>query len=101
MRGPTSGKPTAQPRQIQPRPAAVAPMPRLAPVRSSGGSSGAAVLASVVLAAGAESVARMGHEISFGNLLCGGPAGVPAILSDSNVDWGQEQGLLFDRVVED
>ena len=23
----------------------------------------------------------------------GGPAGVPPILSDSNVDWGQEQGL--------
>jgi len=55
-------------------------------------------LAAVVLAAGAESAARMGHEISFGNLLCGGPAGVPAILSDSNVDWGQEQGKLFERV---
>ncbi|MGZ5426461.1 MAG: hypothetical protein ACXWE1_04575, partial [Thermoanaerobaculia bacterium] len=34
----------------------------------------------------------------FGNLLCGGPAGVPPILSDSNVDWGQEQGKLFERV---
>jgi hypothetical protein len=58
----------------------------------------AIALAVVVLAAGAESVARMGHEISFGNLLCGGPAGVPPILSDSNVDWGQEQGKLFERV---
>jgi hypothetical protein len=58
----------------------------------------AIALAVVVLAAGAESVARMGHEISFGNLLCGGPAGVPPILSDSNVDWEQEQGKLFERV---
>jgi hypothetical protein len=58
----------------------------------------AVVLAAIVLAAAAESIARMGHEISFGNLLCGGPAGVPPILSDSNVDWGQEQGKLFERV---
>jgi hypothetical protein len=58
----------------------------------------AIALAVVVLAAGAEAGARMGHEISFGNLLCGGPAGVPPILSDSNVDWGQEQGKLFERV---
>ncbi|MFI5119371.1 MAG: glycosyltransferase family 39 protein [Thermoanaerobaculia bacterium] len=57
----------------------------------------AVAFAAVVLAAGAESIARMGHEISFGNLFCGGPAGVPAILSDSNVDWGQEQGRLFER----
>jgi hypothetical protein len=59
----------------------------------------AIALAVVVLAASAESVARVGHEISFGNLLCGGPAGVPPILSDSNVDWGQEQGKLFERVL--
>jgi hypothetical protein len=58
----------------------------------------AIALGAVVLAAGAEAIARMGHEISFGNLLCGGPAGVPSILSDSNVDWGQEQGKLFERV---
>jgi hypothetical protein len=58
----------------------------------------AIALGAVVLAAGAEAGARMGHEISFGNLLCGGPAGVPPILSDSNVDWGQEQGKLFERV---
>ncbi len=57
-----------------------------------------AVLAAVVLLAAAESVLRLGREISFGNLLVGGPAGVPAILSDSNVDWGQEQGLVFERV---
>ncbi len=57
-----------------------------------------AALAGVVLLAAAESALRLGREISFGNLLVGGPAGVPPILSDSNVDWGQEQGLVFDRV---
>jgi hypothetical protein len=57
-----------------------------------------AVLAGVVLAAAGESALRLGHEISFGNFLVGGPSGVPAILSDSNVDWGQEQGRVFDRV---
>lgn len=56
-----------------------------------------ATLAGVVLLAGAESALRLGREISFGNLLVGGPRGVPPILSDSNVDWGQEQGLVFDR----
>jgi hypothetical protein len=56
------------------------------------------VLAGVVLVAAGESAFRLGHEISFGNLLVGGPSGVPAVLSDSNVDWGQEQGLVFDRV---
>jgi hypothetical protein len=55
------------------------------------------LLAGVVLFAAAESVFRLGHEISFGNLLVGGPVGVPPILSDSNVDWGQEQGLVFAR----
>jgi hypothetical protein len=58
----------------------------------------AIALAAVVLAAACEAALRFGREISFGNLLCGGPAGVPAILSDSNVDWGQEQGRLFERV---
>jgi hypothetical protein len=58
----------------------------------------AIALAIVVLAGTCEGALRLGREISFGNLLCGGPAGVPAILSDSNVDWGQEQGLLFERV---
>lgn len=57
-----------------------------------------AVLAGVVLLAAGESALRLGREISFGNLLCGGPAGIPAILSDSNVDWGQEQGRVFERV---
>jgi hypothetical protein len=57
-----------------------------------------AALAGVVLLAAGEAAIRLGHEISFGNLLAGGPAGVPAILSDSNVDWGQEQGRVFERV---
>ena len=57
-----------------------------------------ALVAAVVLLAAVESAFRLGREISFGNLLVGGPRGVPAILSDSNVDWGQEQGLVFDRV---
>ena len=57
-----------------------------------------AAFAAAVLLAAAESALRLGREISFGNLLVGGPRGVPAILSDSNVDWGQEQGRVFDRV---
>jgi hypothetical protein len=56
------------------------------------------VLAGVVLLASAEAALRLGREISFGNLLAGGPSGVPAVLSDSNVDWGQEEGKIFDRV---
>ena len=58
----------------------------------------AVTLAAVVVASSVEAALRFGREISFGNLLAGGPAGVPAILSDSNVDWGQEQGRLFERV---
>jgi len=58
----------------------------------------AVALAAVVVAGSVEAALRFGREISFGNLLAGGPAGVPAILSDSNVDWGQEQGRLFERV---
>jgi Dolichyl-phosphate-mannose-protein mannosyltransferase len=58
----------------------------------------AIAFAAVILAATCEAALRLGHEISFGNLLSGGPAGVPAILSDSNVDWGQEEGKIFERV---
>jgi hypothetical protein len=58
----------------------------------------AGLLAGTVLLAGLEAGARLGHEISFGNLFAGGPSRVHLSLSDSNVDWGQEQGLLFDRV---
>ncbi|MCM3876173.1 MAG: phospholipid carrier-dependent glycosyltransferase [Thermoanaerobaculia bacterium] len=57
-----------------------------------------AALAAVVFLAAGESAFRLGREISFGNFLAGGPAGIPAILSDSNVDWGQEQGQVYGRV---
>jgi hypothetical protein len=58
----------------------------------------AAVLAlAVVLLAGAEAAARHGREISFGNLFAGGNAGLPQFVSDSNVDWSQEQGRVFAR----
>jgi hypothetical protein len=57
-----------------------------------------AALVGVVLLAAGESALRLGREISFGNFLVGGPPGVPPILSDSNVDWGQEQGLVFEQV---
>jgi hypothetical protein len=57
-----------------------------------------AAFAAVLFLAAAEAALRLGREISFGNLLVGGPSGIPPVLSDSNVDWGQEQGLVFDRV---
>ena len=68
------------------------------PVVRAGVAGGLASLAAVALAATGEAALRLGREISFGNFLCGGPAGVPAILSDSNVDWGQEEGKIFERV---
>ncbi len=40
----------------------------------------------------------LGREIPFGNALAGGPAGIRRILSDSNVDWGERQDLVFDTV---
>jgi len=58
---------------------------------------GVALLATVVVASGVEAGARLGREISFGNVLIGGPPRVHEILSDSNVDWGQEQELVFER----
>lgn len=58
----------------------------------------AALLAIVVVLAAGESWAFRGREIPFGNLLAGGPSGLRRVLSDSNVDWGEAQGVLFDRV---
>lgn len=57
---------------------------------------GLVVLAAV--GAGAEAFAMRGREIPFGNLLAGGPQGVRRFLSDSNVEWGEAQQRLFDRV---
>ncbi len=56
-----------------------------------------ATFAGVFLLSASESAAALRREIAFGNVLVGGPKGVPRVLSDSNVDWGQEQGLVFDR----
>ncbi len=58
----------------------------------------AAAALTVVFFAGLEAAAGYGREISFGNLLAGGNAGLPGIVSDSNVDWSQEQGRVFARV---
>ncbi len=59
---------------------------------------GVATAAAVVFLAAAEAASGHGREISFGNLLAGGNAGLPRTLSDSNVDWSQEQGHVFTRV---
>lgn len=58
----------------------------------------AGLLALAALLAGAEAFALRGREIPFGNLLAGGPPGVRKVLSDSNVEWGESQQALFDRV---
>lgn len=56
------------------------------------------LLGVTVAGALAEAGAYRGREISFGNFLAGGPSGLRRILSDSNVEWGQEQGLLYERI---
>jgi hypothetical protein len=56
-----------------------------------------AAFALLVLAAGAEAFAARGREIPFGNLFVGGPSGTRRVLSDSNVDWGEAQGRLYER----
>ncbi|KAA0248855.1 MAG: phospholipid carrier-dependent glycosyltransferase [Acidobacteria bacterium] len=55
------------------------------------------VPALLVLATAAEALAFRGREISFGNLLAGGPSGLRRVLTDSNVEWGQEQERMFAR----
>jgi hypothetical protein len=56
-----------------------------------------AVAAVLAVAASGEALAARGREIPFGNLLVGGPSGTHRVLSDSNVDWGQAQGALYER----
>ncbi len=56
------------------------------------------LVALVVLLAAAEVLPKLDREISFGNVFAGGNPGLPRTLSDSNVDWAQEQGPLFERV---
>ena len=53
--------------------------------------------AAVVLLAGVEAAAFAGREVPFGNLVAGGPAGLRRVLSDSNVDWGERLGSVFER----
>jgi 4-amino-4-deoxy-L-arabinose transferase-like glycosyltransferase len=49
-----------------------------------------AVIALLVTGLAAESVAICPHYLAFFNFLAGGPANGPAILADSNIDWGQD-----------
>lgn len=58
---------------------------------------GAVVAVAVVVFAAFEAGAYLGREIPFGNLLAGGPPGVRKVLSDSNVDWGERLGAVFER----
>ncbi len=58
----------------------------------------AGLLLLAALLAAAEAFALRGREIPFGNLLAGGPPGIRKVLSDSNVEWGEAQQALFDRV---
>lgn len=58
---------------------------------------GAIALGAIVLAAASEALAYRGREISFGNLLVGGPPGLRRVLTDSNVEWGQEQERMLAR----
>jgi 4-amino-4-deoxy-L-arabinose transferase-like glycosyltransferase len=56
------------------------------------------IVAAVIVLSAVEAAGRFGREIPFGNLFVGGPSGVHRVISDSNVDWGQAQGALFERV---
>lgn len=57
-----------------------------------------ALVAAVLLLAALEAGLAWGREVPFGNLLAGGPAGTHRFLSDSNADWGEAQGRVFERV---
>jgi hypothetical protein len=48
------------------------------------------VLATLIAGLIVESVSVCPHYLPFFNVLAGGPANGPAILADSNIDWGQE-----------
>ena len=49
-----------------------------------------AIIALLVAGLAAESVSICPHYLAFFNFLAGGPANGPAILADSNIDWGQD-----------
>jgi len=48
------------------------------------------VVAMLVAGLAVESVSICPHYLAFFNILAGGPANGPAILADSNIDWGQD-----------
>jgi hypothetical protein len=58
---------------------------------------GLGLLAVVVALSGLEAVGSLGREIPFGNRLAGGASGLRRVLSDSNVDWGERLGDVFER----
>ena len=49
-----------------------------------------ALLTMLVAGLAAESISICPHYLAFFNVLAGGPANGPAILADSNIDWGQD-----------
>jgi len=49
-----------------------------------------AILALLIAGLAAESLWICPHYLAFFNVLAGGPANGPAILADSNIDWGQD-----------
>jgi hypothetical protein len=49
-----------------------------------------AILTLLVAGLAAESLCSFPHYLAFFNVLAGGPANGPAILADSNIDWGQD-----------
>ena len=49
-----------------------------------------AILAVLVAGLAVESASICPHYLAFFNILAGGPANGPAILADSNIDWGQD-----------
>lgn len=75
----------------------VAAMAALGPLVRPPGPAGL-LLGLTVAGAVLEAGLSFGREIPFGNVLAGGPAGIRRVLSDSNVDWGERQDLVFDAV---
>jgi hypothetical protein len=56
-----------------------------------------AICIGAVALTGLEAAAYLDREIPFGNRLAGGPGGLRRFLSDSNVDWGERLGEVFER----
>ncbi len=56
-----------------------------------------ALCVGAVALTGLEAAAYLDREIPFGNRFAGGPGGLRRFLSDSNVDWGERLGKVFER----